>query len=90
MKLSILGLALVISAGCGSAAFADTTITHESVGLDLNAAGGTDMSGSGGLRQTSKQIVVQSADSKKTKVTHRRPRRAAFNTAAELALPKII
>lgn len=93
MKLSIFGLAVLSVAFSGTAAMADTTttVTHqESVGLDLNAAGGADMAGSGGERQTSKSVVIETNDLKHVKVLHRRPHRAVFNNQAELALPKII
>jgi len=91
MKLRAIGLALgtLIIVG-GGAAMADTTIVKtESVGLDMNAVGGTDDSGSGGLRGADSRVVIEKTNCNKTTMKNHHTRRAAYNSQIDLALPSI-
>jgi hypothetical protein len=94
MKLKVLGLALAtLFISGGVAAMADTTVVKtESVGFDYSGAGGTDMSGSGGLKGDNRTVIIEKPGYRSDTyiVKHRHPRRAVYNSQVDLSLPHII
>lgn len=92
MKLKVMGLALAtLFISGGIAAMADTTVVKtESVGFDYNGVGGTDMSGTGGLKGDDKKVIIEKANGSSCIIKNRHPRRAVYNSQVDLSLPHII